>query len=83
MQKIDNAARPGLQFHGWDIVGIAVGCTIEQRHLLFDRLRLILRLLEQLGEFFTTHQLHLRALVEVAGEFCECGEIAILSEFQL
>ena len=49
---------------------------------ILDRHRLILRLLEQLGQLLAAQQLHLRRLVEIAREFCKGREIAVLRELE-
>ncbi len=66
-----------------DVVDEPVGGGVEDRHLVFGSLRLILRLLEQLGELLAARQLVLRGLVEIARELRERREIAVLRELEL
>jgi hypothetical protein len=51
--------------------------------LLFHRLRLVLRLLEDLGDLLAARQRRLRVLVEVARELGERREFAVLREVEL
>ncbi len=61
----------------------ALRAGVEHRHLLLDRQRPILRLLEQFDQPRAAVELSLRRLVQVArAELRERGELAVLGQVQ-
>ena len=68
-----------LDRHG---VEVAVGRREDDRDLLLDRERLILRLLQDLDQPLAAVELLLRRLVEVAAELRERRELAVLREVE-
>ena len=64
------------------IVEVAVRAGINNGDLLFDRQRLILTLLEDLGEAFAAMELLLRGLIEIGTELREGSESAVLRQFE-
>src|SRR3954469_8735898 len=63
-------------------VEIAVGRGIDDRHLLLDRQRLILRLLEDFDQASSAIELVQRRLVEIGAELREGGKLTELREVQ-
>jgi hypothetical protein len=59
-----------------------VGRGKNDRHLLFNRERLILRLLQDLDEALAAVELALGGLVQVAAELRECRELAVLRKVE-
>src|SRR5688572_27076276 len=55
---------------------------VDDRDLLLDCDRLVLRLLQDLDEPAAPVELRLRRLVEIAAELCERGKLAILREIE-
>ena len=54
----------------------------NDRHLLFDRQRLILRLLQNFDQALTAIQLRLRSLIEIGTELREGRQFAVLREIE-
>ena len=65
-----------------DGVEEALGAGVDDHHLLLDRQRLILRLLQDLDQPAAAIELRLRRLVEVAAELRERRELAVLREVE-
>ncbi len=65
-----------------NVVQKAVGSGEDDQHLLFKRQRLILTLLEDFDQTAAAIELLLRGFVEIGAELRECGELAILREFE-
>ena len=65
-----------------DVVEVAVGAGVDDRDLLLDRQRLVLRLLQDLDQPRAAIELRLRRLVEVAAELRERRELAVLREVE-
>ena len=65
-----------------DGIEIAVAGGVDDRHLLLDRQRLILRLLQHFDQPAAAVQLTERLLVEVAAELRERRELAVLRQVQ-
>ncbi len=63
-------------------VGVAAGHGVKDEHLLFDRQRLVLPLLQELGHAGAAGELLLRRLVEVRAELREGRQLAILRQLQ-
>ena len=73
----------GAHLRDRDLVEQALRAGVEDRDLLLDRQRLILRLLQQLDEPRAAIELLLRRLVEIArAELRERRELAILREIE-
>src|SRR5688500_20171731 len=67
-----------------DLDGIeeAVRRGVDDRHLLLDGDRLILRLLQDLDQAAAAIELRLRRLVEVAAELRERGQLTVLGKVE-
>ena len=65
-----------------DLVEVAVGPGEEAHHLLLDRHRDVLALLQELDQARSPAQLLLRGLVEVGAELRERLELAVLRKFE-
>src|SRR5262249_51920704 len=63
-------------------IQIAVRGREDNRNLLLDSQRLILRLFQNFNETLATVELLLRRLIEVAAELRECRELAVLREIE-
>src|SRR4051812_19340410 len=72
--------RPQLGYR--DVIEMSDRARVNDRDLLFDRERFVLRLLEQFGEPCAAVELRLGCLVEVASELRKRGELAILREVE-
>ena len=66
-----------------DVVELAGRRRVEDRDLLLDRQRLVLRLLDDLAELLAARQLVAGGLVEVRRELGERGQAPVLGEIQL
>ncbi len=73
----------GANLGHWHIVRKAVDDRVNAHDLVFERLRAVLRLLQQFGEPLPTINLRLGGLIEVAGELREGGKFAELRQFRL
>ena len=65
------------------VVQVAVGQRVDDRHLLLDRQRLVLRLLQDLDDPRAAGELLLRRLVQLGAELRERLEVAVLGELEL
>ena len=66
-----------------DVVQLAAGRRDQDRDLLLDRQRHVLRLLDDLGQLLAAVELVAGGLVQVAGELREGRQRAVLREVQL
>ena len=66
-----------------DVVELAGRGCVQDRDLLLHRERLVLRLLDDLGQLLAAGQLVARRLVQVGRELGKCREGAVLGEIQL
>src|SRR6266550_1510469 len=72
-----------LQPRRRDVVQLAGRCRIEDRDLLLDRERLVLRLLDDLAQLLAAGQLVAGRLVEIRRELGEGRQAAVLGQVQL
>ena len=80
--KRQQVALEALHFGNVDVVQVAVGARKDHQHLLFDRQRRELILLEQLRQALAARQLRLRGFVQFGAELRERGQFAILRQVQ-
>src|SRR6185503_1640950 len=83
--RFEEAIQPlliGAQLLDRNAVEVAVCRGEDDRHLLLDGQRLVLRLLQDFDEPLAAVELSLRRLIEVAAELGERRELAILREVE-
>ena len=71
-----------LHFVDRDIVQETVDTGVDRQHLICDRHRSVLPLLEQFHHPHAARKLRLRGLVELAAELRKRGHFAVLREVQ-
>src|SRR6185312_13930392 len=80
LNKLVELGFKAAAFFDGDIVEQTLGSREDDGDLLFDRQRLILRLLQNFDEALTAVELRLRRLIKIGAKLRECRELAILLE---
>ena len=82
-EAVEAASRTRLHARRGHVIELAVRGGVEDRHLLLNRQRLVLRLLDHLGELLAARELVAGGLVEVTCELGEGGQSPVLGQVEL